>query len=418
MITVITPVGTSLFTNYLKKNGSDATFSRHYSRIEELPASDWDNTGMSRAIASLKTSSEHFIRTVKQSAAAELQSTAKIQNELKSDITVHLFASDTIASRLAAEILRDQINYPNNILGNRIQAVFNADPSTGQIDVILNLQVQNSNDFSRDGMPNLFHRINYIKDWEAGGSQNLTINITGGYGATLPYLTIFGQLESVPLYYNFEDSDKLIVIPQAPLAIDWNLIEKHYDVLTQIDKGIEASDWPNFKKDNYEAVEELDAFIWWDNSVGACLSPIGVIFWDQYLKNHFIVDLANSITRTPQIDNAIQDLYRRLNLVLRPHHLNSPDCYNKICGLGPSDDLNHTGQVAGVDIFIFKSTDEDQIRLMYTFEVNGRAITRIKIYDQRPHQNTLQYDVWKEDMRCNHSTIVFDTHTFDVQTES
>ena len=405
MTVVITPVGTSLFTNAIKQGYG--TIGYLFERIEEKRAGQWD--GYSTEIDILREESESFIGT-DPSASAELQSTAKIQSALRNDIMVHLLASDTIASRLAAEILRDQINPPNNILGNNITAEFNPDT-----DVILNLQVNDANDFSSDGMPNLFHRINYIKDWEAGGRQNLAINITGGYGATPPYLTIFAQLERVPLYYNFEKSNELIIIPQAPLAIDWNLIEKYYGVLTEIDKGIEASDWPNFKKDNYEAVEKLDAFIWWDNGVGACLSPIGVIFWDQYMKNHFIVDLANGITRTPQIDNAIQDLYRRLNSVLRPDYLNPTDCYNGIRSLGHNDDLNHTGQVHDVDIFIFKSTDEDQIRLMYTFEVNGRAITRIKIYDQRRHRNnTIQYDQWKENIRCNHSTIDFDTHIFDV----
>ena len=313
MTFVITPVGTSLFTNGSEHN---RTIKQNYTRIEDKPEFEWNTNTTS--INALRTQSESFILTQRTSASAELQSTAKIQSALNSDITVYLLASDTIASRLAAEILRDQINSPHNILGERIIAEFNPDP---RVDVIRNLQVNDARDFSREGIPNLFHRINYIKDWEAGGSQNLAINITGGYGATLPYLTIFGQLESVPLYYNFEDSDELIVIPQAPLAIDWNLIEKHYNILTQIDKSIEASDWHNFKSNNYQVVEELDAFIWRDDSVGACLSPIGVIFWDQYLKNHFIVDLANSITRTSQIDNAIQDLYRRLNSVLRPDHL-------------------------------------------------------------------------------------------------
>ena len=407
MTVVITPVGTSLFTNGARVN---ETISECFEEIEDEPESEWDS--YEDYINDLKKECESFIFNQQISASAELQSTSVIRNKLEGDIIVHLLASDTIASRLAAEILRDQINPPNCILGNQIEAKFNSDPADR--DVIPNLQVSNSTDFSREGMPNLFHRINYIKDWEAGSSQNLAINITGGYGATLPYLTIFGQLERVPLYYNFEDSTVLIVIPQAPLTIDWSLIEKHYDVLTQLDKGIGIRDWQNFKNDNHQTVEELDTFIWRDDSVGACLSPIGVIFWDQYLKSHFIVDLANSIMRTSQIDNAIQELYERLNSVLLPYDLEPTDCYEEIRRLGHNDDLNHTGQVVGVDIFIFKSTRGNQIRLMYTFEANGRAITRIKIYDQRGHMNNQGYDEWKKDMRCNHSTIVFDTHTFEI----
>lgn len=406
MTTVITPVGTSLFTNGGRVN---TTISDTFEDIKDLQASEWSR--YATHISILKTESISFIASA--DASAELQSTKIIQGKLDTDITVHLLASDTIASRLAAEILRDQIN-KSGLIPN-VEAVFNASPSAGSMtDVISNLQVVDSTDFSRDGMPNLFHRINYIKDWEAGGSQNLAINITGGYSATIPYLTIFGQLENVPLYYNFEDTEELIEIPQAPLAINWDLIKRHFNVLARIDKGIEASDWNSFKTTYHQAVTELEAFIWWDKDAGACLSPIGVIFWEQYLQNHFAVDLADSISRDPTVDNAIQDLYRRLNLVLRPDHLNPPDCYEGIRHLGPNDDLNHTGQVSGAEIFIFKSTDTDQIRFLYTVEVNGRAITRIKIYAQRGHMETQQYDDWKEWISCNHSEINFETHIFDI----
>ena len=415
MITVITPVGTSLFTNYLRKH-SDNTFSRYYDAIEKRPASDWDESTIQRAKQSLEKTTEKFIRKDREAAAAELQSTAKIRRALRNHITVHLLASDTIASRSAAEILRDQINSPNNILGDQIEAKFNPDPAVGHIDVISNLQVTDRTDFSRDGMPNLFHRINYIKDWEAGGSQNLAINITGGYGATLPYLTIFGQLKSVPLYYNFEGSDELIVIPQAPLAIDWDLIDGYSNVLEQIDKGIKASDWQNLKKDNYQVVKELDAFIWWDAGTGACLSPIGVIFWDQYLKSRFIVDLAKDIRIN--IDDEILELYAKLAEFLREYHYDPSECYKAIRLSSDQGDLNHTGAVQDHDIFIFKSTNNDQIRLMYTFEVNGRAITRIKIYDKRGHMTKKEYKQWKKDMQTQHATIIFGTRTFGVPTKS
>lgn len=407
MITVITPVGTSLFTNGGRVN---TTISDTFEDIKDLQASEWDNYEIH--IATLETESIEFIDDVGVIASAELQSTKIIQEKLNTEITVHLLASDTIASRLAAEILKNQIN--NSGLIPNVTAVFNADPSASrEIDVISDLQVTDSTDFSRDGMPRLFRRINNIKD-SAGGSQNLAINITGGYSATIPYLTIFGQLENVPLYYNFEDTEELIEIPKAPLAINWDLIKRHFNILAQIDKEIEASDWNSFKTTHHQAVAELEAFIWWDEALGACLSPIGVIFWEQYLQSHFAVDLADSISRDSTVDNAIQDLYRRLNLVLRPNHLNPPCCYEGIRDLGHNHDLNHTGQVAGVDIFIFKSTDKDHIRFLYTVEVNGRAITRIKIYDQRGHMTTQQYDDWKNWISYNHSKINFETHIFDI----
>ena len=120
---------------------------------------------------------------------AELQSITKIQDKLKEDLEVRLFASDTIASRLSAEILADDT--VASVLGDNISVTFDA-----QTDVIKGLQVEDSKTFSNEGMTNLIRKI----DENAGGYQALAINITGGFKATLPYLTILAQLYRVPLY--------------------------------------------------------------------------------------------------------------------------------------------------------------------------------------------------------------------------
>lgn len=405
---IITPVGTSLF-----RNGSETkNIKTGFDRIEDKPACEWDNN--TQYIDSLKFESGNFIRGSGISASAELQSTAIIRDKLEDNIIVHLLASDTIASRLAAEILKDQINDPNNILGDQVSAIFNFD-SKKDNDVIPNLQVNDTIDFSREGMPNLFDRINNIMKWKAYGHENLAINITGGYGATLPYLTIFAQLENVPLYYNFENSPELIVIPKTPLAINWELIESQSSILALIDKGIEAGDWETFEKDNYQAVRSLDAFIWRDEDTGAFLSPIGEIFWDQYLKSHFVVEWEEDISQDTKNIKVIQDLYRRLNKVLYPDNFTDDKCYNKIRELGDQDDLNHTGPVTDHNIFIFKSTDQGQKRFMYTFKVNDRTITRIKIYDIKyQHLNQQQYETWKKKIRGTHANITFTTSTYEA----
>ena len=220
MKTLITPVGTSLFTNYLDKNG-DSAFSHNYETIRRSPALEWN--AYDCEIEDLKTSSFEFIKKEKESASAELQSIAKIQDKLKEDLDVRFLASDTIASRLAAEILADDT--ATEILGNNVSV--ECDRETN---VIKGLQVENSKAFSNEGMSNLIQEINLISN-NAGGYQALAINITGGFKATLPYLTILAQLYRIPLYYTFEDTEALITIPQAPLVIDWGLIERYSDVL-------------------------------------------------------------------------------------------------------------------------------------------------------------------------------------------
>ena len=419
MKTLITPVGTSLFTNYLDKNG-DSTFSSNYETIKKCSASEWDD--YSPEIEELKISSLDFIKREQVSASAELQSITKIQDKLQKDLEVRLLASDTIASRLAAEILmNNKVVAP--VLGNNISVAFDA-----RADVIKGLQVEDPKVFSNEGMTNLIRKI----DEKAGGYwPSLAINITGGFKATLPYLTILAQVKRVPLYYNFEDTDALITIPQAPLVIDWGLIERYSDVLREVDEGI--GNWSAFRNQHYQAIQELEAFIEIDGN-DALLSPIGEIFWDEY-QRYFIVELPGgsyySYDRDKRqlIDAAIKELYERLNPVLSDTSLLGSNgnripkkCYEKIRNLGHNDDLNHGGQIPNPtknldrELFIFKSTDNDHIRLLYTFKVFKKKISRIMIFDLFGEHPPAGYiDDWKKKFGSKiFPDINFVTRTFEI----
>jgi len=92
--------------------------------------------------------------------------------------------------------------------------------------VIKGLQVKNRDEFVRTGMVNLLNRIFRISNdfWD-----NIIINITAGYKATIPYLTVLAQINKCPIYYIFEDTDALVKIPNIPLNIDWNIFNKNED---------------------------------------------------------------------------------------------------------------------------------------------------------------------------------------------
>lgn len=435
MIALITPVGTSLFTNYLDQNGNH-TFSRNYDRVKESPASNWKDKQIQRVINNLRQSSEQFIRDSGIQASAELQSIANIQRKLNNDITVYLLASDTIASRLAAEILQEK----SAVLGDRITINFEAAE-----DVIKGLQVEDPQAFSGEGMTKLIQRINSISGGFVGSQTlaitgNFAINITGGYKATLPYLTILAQLEHVPLYYNFEDTDALIKIPQAPLVIDWASIERYSNVLSQIDEGI--GEWKRFQKENHQAVQDLEAFIEVAEEI-AFLSPIGQIFWDHY-QRYFVADLPSGsyfsypLADRQLIDQAVEELYGRLDSALRRNGFDSERCYKYLRReeLGNNHDLNHGANVpnqnifGNQDIFIFKSTANDHVRLLYTFkvkaypiEVNGQEtcsgeITRITIFElycRDFNHKTYIRDWMNKFQGGNPPTIDFDTHVINFQ---
>lgn len=412
---LVTPVGTSLFTNYLDANRNSA-FRDAYETIRKSPASEWADYEFE--ISDLRTANLDFIVDKRESASAELQSIAKIQAELQDDIQVRLLASDTIASRLAAEILADET--ATSVLGDQVLVEFDAGT-----DVIKGLQVENPKVFTNEGMTSLIQKIDAISA-NAGGWQSVAINITGGFKATVPYLTIWAQLYRVPLYYNFEDTDALIKIPQAPLVIDWGLMERHSDMLMQIANGIE--NWSAFRNQHYQAVHDLEAFIEVYEE-DALLSPIGEIFWNHY-QTYFVVELPGGSyfsydSRDRRfVDRAIHELYERLDVVLGPDFPNPAECFERIRKLGHNDDLNHGGQISNPtkgqdrEIFVFKSTNNEvQTRLLYTFEVNEREVTRLRLFDIlcRDFCHKTYLDDWKYKFgRQDLPAINFVSRTFEI----
>ena len=196
MTVVITPVDTSLFNNGAQEN---TTINDTFSVIKDQRANVWAD--YEDYIEPLRNESQGFIHAMGESASAELQSTQAIRNELNDNITVHLIASDTIASRLAAEILKDELlGLPGvNVEFNEIN------------DVIQGLCATDPNQFEVLGVPILLERLNQICN-NLQDDQELAINITGGYAATVPLLTLFAQNNQCPLYYNFEETLSIIEI--------------------------------------------------------------------------------------------------------------------------------------------------------------------------------------------------------------
>ena len=377
MTVIVTPVGTSLFTNYLDKNPTDSNFKSNYDTIKKCFATEWDN-GYETEINDLRCTTLAFIENSGVVASAELQSIAKIRDELKDDkIEVRLLASDTITSRLAAEILKKK----GTVLGNQVSIEFEAEK-----DVINGLQIKSAEDFSNRGMPSLMLRISEFRD------KQLVINITGGYKASVPYLAILSQIRQIPLFYTFEELDEkspdLIKIPQVPLSVNWQLVQQYTDVFSKIDEGV--SEWEEFSGRHHKAISDLRSCIEVADNL-AILSWFGEEFWSHY-KGNFLVKInakiyfARKVWKDPTIDTAIQSLYRQLNETLsnssngfkKPPY--SPNCFGIITNSDKKGNLNHGGPINN-KTFIFKSQSEVPIRFPYSFEVAAQEIESITIFD-------------------------------------
>jgi putative CRISPR-associated protein (TIGR02619 family) len=273
---IITTVGTSLFENYHKKY-RDTAFESAYNffKNKEISAKELDNLDnqeLSKKSLIDKFNSNYFKNNF--DASAEIKSLIKLQEELKEDFDIYLLHSDTALGRLAAEIIKDNISLYEEY-GLKISRV--------DIHPIENLQIQNRQKFIQ-GMQELINKIYKISQNYWG---NVVINITGGYKATIPYLTILAQVNQCPIYYIFENTDTLIQIPNIPIDINWKLFEDYWKSFSLIEKlnGIKESDLPEkFLKDCRAFLESVDI----DNEHYCVLNPLGEILWNKYKEKYFV----------------------------------------------------------------------------------------------------------------------------------
>ncbi len=345
---LITPVGTSLFENYLDSRPDGQDVSRYRPEIRHEPGSRWDDRmGQIDAIRRERTFTD-WIRTSKD-ASAETESIAKIASQAEGPVAVRLLASDTIESRLAAELIGEHSD-----LG---EVEFQFTPKNDQIG---GLQVFDDEAFT-DGIRNLVARVRGIlEDYgelmgqESGGS--CAINITGGYKATLPYLTVLGELYDVPLHYKFEDADGLLSIPQVPITLDEALFREHEAEFSALEEIVD--DWASFKEDHHafkERAGDLIEVVDEDNMAG--LSPLGKLFWDYYTDQYVFFHAPDDVYE------AIRDEQPNVRRILRTK-------MNQLLGgnqVGPKGD--HLAFDDGKNsnrIFFFE--DEGELYIYQTFD--------------------------------------------------
>ncbi|MFN4254817.1 MAG: hypothetical protein ACK4Q5_07415 [Saprospiraceae bacterium] len=204
---IITTVGTSLITNagrsleHLDKEG----FSTDYFKPDNSLYRDND-------IGSEEKKLEESIEKKGDAACAELASLDKIDPGKKAE--VHLLCTETVTSYMCGRVLKAHFEKKGrNVLLYHIEG----------------LKIDKKTEFEEKGIPNLMAKIQNIVGDEK--PNKCVLNISGGYKALIPVLTIMGQLYKIPLSYIYEDSKELISITQQGLGVDWAAIEQYASFL-------------------------------------------------------------------------------------------------------------------------------------------------------------------------------------------
>lgn len=271
MKNIITTVGTSLLTNALGDNLSN---DLNYKRTRGLPFHE--NKNRTTQIAGIESVLKNYIKSDDTSISAEIDSIIKIANEYKEECDVYLIATDTIQSPICAEFIQKWFDT------NKVEFVSTVHFRLSQEFIIQDLQVKQKQAFERNGLTNLFNRINTIAKgvyWD-----NIVFNITGGYKALIPYMSLMAQINNVPAYYNFQESKDdnfdLLKIPNIPINVDYTLFDKYWDNIEQI---AETGDNPN----NYQFEKELVSILEKDGN-NMMLTSLGYVLWQKYKEKYFI----------------------------------------------------------------------------------------------------------------------------------
>ncbi|GAB4350919.1 MAG: hypothetical protein OHK0038_28840 [Flammeovirgaceae bacterium] len=238
---IITTVGTSIFTNLthdtdIKKSTNvlrDKKYDEYKRYLDDIEGTEKisQNQGLIKSVWQKIQN--------KTDASAEISSILKIaEQNPKNDIQIYLISTDTILCTVACKLIKKWFEHYNN---NKIQVLF----EENEEHIIKNLRVDAQINYE-DGFMNLIEVLDKLQL-----TSDDVLNITGGYKALIPILTIYGQIYEIPLcyIYNEDKNDKnneLIVLGNLPVQFDSLFAESYYPylqdlkLLNQNDKIIET----------------------------------------------------------------------------------------------------------------------------------------------------------------------------------
>lgn len=335
MIKVITTVGTSVFTNYMRKEVTKS-LEKLDKREFEFDDDAFNEATKEQAtkddLDDLKTKiSSNWLHNLKQDkdtkgnisyvsatglnthCCAEVQSLIKIQQEQNAQIDSYLLATDTQLSKLACQIIKHLFDSNESY---NVKIHYNE-----EVDTLKGLKVNNSTSF-KEGLNSLLTRFYKICE---GYFENVILNVTGGYKGIIPFLTILGQANKIPIKYIYEDTAVLHTIPALPITINEQLFEKHYSTFLLLEKEILD------KKIYYDFTQDLNGCIDIDGN-DFSLNSLGEILWKRYKSDFFffytIDSIWSKIETNERIYNALKNNFSKSDI--REGHTEMKPSNNKV----------------------------------------------------------------------------------------
>lgn len=192
---ILTTVGTSLFTN---AGLSTAEFDANVFSLKAFN----ENSPIYGIIENAENRLRNHIDNNPTGACAELNCIRKI--DPNGDAQIHLICTATLSSYMCGRVLKRHF-------GDR-----------ATLQYVEGLQVRDANTFQETGFLNLIETVKNLCTTHEGEK---IFNISGGYKAIIPAMTLLAQLEKASIHYIFEESNEVIAIAPLPMSYDWDVIE-------------------------------------------------------------------------------------------------------------------------------------------------------------------------------------------------
>ncbi len=247
---IITTVGTSIFSNLRHEDVTDCW--KCYS-LSPLPDNTYKslmkhdgnahNYKVSKGINPIQDS-ENFVKRVwlkdtyfdKQedcweykvnssipntNASAEIKSICKIIEESDdTEFTIYLICSDTAICMSAGYLVKAFFEEVKPKLKNGKGEEASISISEYSPSPVDSLDIEKRDSFIDIAIYNLISKLDKVQNQKTVSHSDVILNISGGYKALIPIITIYAQIRKNDLAYIYEDSDELIVITPFPLQFD------------------------------------------------------------------------------------------------------------------------------------------------------------------------------------------------------
>ncbi|MEG8945804.1 hypothetical protein [Rosettibacter firmus] len=369
MITLITSIGTSLISKF------NETKRKYVDLIDDMKDRTYDEKYIDNnkyQIDKLKSDLISLLQEDK-SSSAEVISTLKLYEKLKTRINIIPIVTDTLLSNICSDVISEVLpSYQDFQVSDKI--------------LVKGLQVYDNKKFLKEGMPNLINKLEYYSSL-----RNVYLNFTGGYKGVIPYLTLWAQVNNIKMIYLYEESNELIEIPQAPIDISWSIFHKYYHIIQHLKNGIEISKEEFLRKNNllYSDFPDIIDEISDGEFHYLSLNSIGLIFLNKFERyNVFFIPVTSQYFSEEQnnksiLNKAISTLINRLNSLDIDFNLFA-DKYFK-----------HTHLKDNTWIYKYHNNDT-QIRIHYKYENMKLTVYNYKFIRSRYDDNNYSTSLAKE----------------------